>query len=89
MSWKTTKTAYIATKTKTPNMELKYYGQSTMGIQKNTPTIFLQFYLILFYFNSHFIHFFPSPPKYMIDFSFSDHSVFPYDLILIAVGPSS
>ena len=52
------KTAYIVTKIKIPNMELKYHGQSTMDIQKNTPRIVLQFYLILFDFNIHFIHFF-------------------------------
>ena len=53
------KTAYIATKIEIPNMELKYHGQSTMDIQKNTPIIFLRFFLILFDFNNHFIHFFP------------------------------
>ena len=41
VSWKTSKTAYIATKIKIINMELKHHGKSTVDIQKNTPTIFL------------------------------------------------
>ena len=52
------KTAYIAIKMEVPNMKLKYHEKSTMDIQKNTPTIFLQFYWILFGFNIYFIYFF-------------------------------
>ena len=32
VSWRTSKTAYIATKIKIPNKELKYHGQSTVNI---------------------------------------------------------
>ena len=57
VSWKTSKLHILQPKSKF-NMELNYHGQSIVDIQKNTPTNFLRFYLILFYFNNHFIHFF-------------------------------
>ena len=51
--WGGLKTAYIATKTKIPNMEQDYHGQLITNVQRNTPIFFLRFYFILFNFKIH------------------------------------